>query len=1175
MELTIALALFMVAAGTLSMAVAKSVSAQRTANSAQAVGEALMDDLNQIARSDYQDLLDDTYVIPNACDPVTDPMAPAIVGSDATGCLFVAGRNYKVNYSVFPGEDSFGQLSSAADHLYLQGTVALDDDVTVTQFVSVTAPFPGWSDTKATLHVSLTGAADEMVGRPIFLLDHADPSVTVGSARVRGDGSATIRPDVGSCSIATPCRLGLSPTDGFAVSGDIGMSATSVLGSGSTVVLHGSGSATAAAHLIERGRADIALEARPDVGITARNPHAGSVCLWASFNDGYTPREEPFCNTGNDPGEVVISDYAPDPARPNLRLLVPTGTAMGVSADRSDGACPSVPGMLGAYSTGWAPAAVCTTWTWGAPADFVSGSGDAVYFGEAEVTLEPGSTVQAQAVWAGTQARPATGYGAAGTWLKPRAPQPCSAEANCTRFGGAPIVPSDISGVAVWLDAASIDAASGSSVSTWTDRSGNGADGTQTTASKRPTLAAGVLNGRSVLGFNASTTQRMVVAGHIPAPWTVTYTARHTGGANQRILSGGLNNWLLGFWNGGVDKAYYDGWVHNPATTADTAWRTYTGDGTGAVSRIFSDGNLLATNGAGLSGPNGFSINAFWNGSVDSEHSNSQVAEIIAVKRVLTDAERVGLEAYLGDKWGTALTPETNACPNAHCFSFLNAAPVLSSPAGTHVVAAPASTTTAFNLTVTDPEASPITATILTLPGAGTLRHNGTPVPAGYSFGVQPSGFTAAMSYSAPAGTALNSFTVELSDGTASRTVEVGFAPSVRTWQIQGERSTITQGQTSPIRARVIGTDGNPRAGVTVTFTGAPSGVSIDPTTVVSDADGWVNVDATAATAPTGTGQLAVNAEGRSGTVTVDIVAAGGAPTVDIDDTTIAQGSTEAVTVSAPDRAGGAHAGVISTVVVEGAAGDSLARGIYTDQAGCYATASGTCTVTVVVSKDVPAGPYRLRATIDGETTDIDLNVVSAPVDLDAGTPGSPRVTVTQGGAPVPFTIDVFDGAGDPMAGVSIASSPPSGLTIGQDEASNGSGSAAFTIAAAVDADSGRIAVPIVAGGAQTMLWVEVVGVVAEAEPVAASVPSGSDGVVRLLVLDAAGKPISGVPVEWRPPAGTSFKIGFKSSSNEAGSAQTLVQVPPGSPTGTFNVRAIVPGVDDPVDVPVTVTAGM
>ena len=79
----------------------------------------------------------------------------------------------------------------------------------------------------------------------------------------------------------------------------------------------------------------------------------------------------------------------------------------------------------------------------------------------------------------------------------------------------------------LWFDAA--DSAtvvhSSNSVSQWNDKSGNGRHATQTTASDRPTLQAGVLNSKAVLRFDGSNDKLWYPGGFVPGDAVVVFQA--------------------------------------------------------------------------------------------------------------------------------------------------------------------------------------------------------------------------------------------------------------------------------------------------------------------------------------------------------------------------------------------------------------------------------------------------------------------------------------------------------------------------------------------------------------------------------------------------------------------------------------------------------------------------
>jgi fibronectin-binding autotransporter adhesin len=202
-----------------------------------------------------------------------------------------------------------------------------------------------------------------------------------------------------------------------------------------------------------------------------------------------------------------------------------------------------------------------------------------------------------------------------------------------------------------------LDATTSSSLTT--DGSGNvsewrslvGTDKvTPPAAGREPKLAAGAINGNTAVAFTAATKDALVTTTNFSAPVTVLYVGGLTGGSNLRLLSGVGNNWLLGYHGGGYDKAFFENWLYNPATTADTKTRLYSAviPGSGQNSTVWSNGFQIVTGTAGTAGPNGLSLGGGYSGG---EYSNGQIGELLVYTTALSDADRQAIERYLAAKW--------------------------------------------------------------------------------------------------------------------------------------------------------------------------------------------------------------------------------------------------------------------------------------------------------------------------------------------------------------------------------------------------------------------------------------------------------------------------------------------------------------------------------------------
>lgn len=217
-------------------------------------------------------------------------------------------------------------------------------------------------------------------------------------------------------------------------------------------------------------------------------------------------------------------------------------------------------------------------------------------------------------------------------------------------------------GLVMWLDASDISTlfqkfegkepvtAGKQLVAFWQDKSGNDNHFSQAKQEACPCLVKIGIGSKPSVMFNVD--QSFFMTRDFPAPVTVIYVARQMGGSNHRVLSAMMNNWLLGYWSGAKNQAYYEGWVSTkgqPPIT-DNLPHVFSGivRGPGQNSEVWADRLLVAENKNGVAGPYGLAINTgrYW-----QEVSDCQVAEIIVYKRGISDVERQNVEAYLMKKW--------------------------------------------------------------------------------------------------------------------------------------------------------------------------------------------------------------------------------------------------------------------------------------------------------------------------------------------------------------------------------------------------------------------------------------------------------------------------------------------------------------------------------------------
>lgn len=224
-----------------------------------------------------------------------------------------------------------------------------------------------------------------------------------------------------------------------------------------------------------------------------------------------------------------------------------------------------------------------------------------------------------------------------------------------------------ISGAVAHFDAAnvaSIDTATVcSNAVRWTDRSGNG------NHLEAPSPSYGIAwSATAQTGRPAVTTTGLSVLRNTSLTATegsVFVVGSLTGGRNQRILSGWNNNWLLGWWMGSRDLAYFEGWLPSASVAADTSTRLYsTTIRPGVRSTVWRDGTQIATSTAATAMPRGLVVGGAY--VQTSEFSASAVSEVLVYDRVLSDTERQQTERYLGAKWGLTVagTESATMAPN-------------------------------------------------------------------------------------------------------------------------------------------------------------------------------------------------------------------------------------------------------------------------------------------------------------------------------------------------------------------------------------------------------------------------------------------------------------------------------------------------------------------------------
>jgi hypothetical protein len=226
--------------------------------------------------------------------------------------------------------------------------------------------------------------------------------------------------------------------------------------------------------------------------------------------------------------------------------------------------------------------------------------------------------------------------------------------------------PLSISGCTLWLDgndASTITISSGTSVSQWSDKSGNNYHATQSTSSKQPTYDS-TLKGLkfttvSNTGFITSApwslTETLFVVVNLAARATVIGTgtnASSTKGRNLRIGSGNppllLSNDLT-LITGTINitdttSRFIFEYYYNSSTTTSEITRNSIQDGESNTSLTIAS-NTYNTIGASKS-------------ATDGDPYNSYIYEVILFNSALSVSDRLSIYKYLVNKWSITNSPE-------------------------------------------------------------------------------------------------------------------------------------------------------------------------------------------------------------------------------------------------------------------------------------------------------------------------------------------------------------------------------------------------------------------------------------------------------------------------------------------------------------------------------------
>ena len=223
----------------------------------------------------------------------------------------------------------------------------------------------------------------------------------------------------------------------------------------------------------------------------------------------------------------------------------------------------------------------------------------------------------------------------------------------------------------LWLDAASIGIADGADVANWTDISGNGTVFSSSGSGNLPDYEIGAVNGLPVVDFNDGNSERLVVNpfNNMASDEITTIIVFATANNNEALLSyaipsenneylifnpGNIATYVTGNNNGGGD--FSDG-----ATTFNilsTVWNSNGGSlehykNTASVNTAtIANGNSITSGGSLTIGGEQDAVDGGYDAGQDF---GGKIAEIIAYKKALNEAERLIIENYLSEKYSITI----------------------------------------------------------------------------------------------------------------------------------------------------------------------------------------------------------------------------------------------------------------------------------------------------------------------------------------------------------------------------------------------------------------------------------------------------------------------------------------------------------------------------------------
>jgi hypothetical protein len=226
--------------------------------------------------------------------------------------------------------------------------------------------------------------------------------------------------------------------------------------------------------------------------------------------------------------------------------------------------------------------------------------------------------------------------------------------------GTAPnFLPTSIPGCALWLDAADTTTITktGSNVTQWNDKSGNGNNATQSTSASQPTSGVSTQNGNNVITFTGTTKFMSYGTTNVSASTITVFCIFNNNtftpygepvevGPFSFFYAAPSSN--VGIGRKGATDDILSSWSTNGLTTSQ--YVLYTGTvsvSANTVCNLFFNGKQVGASSASSSGGS-----SSYNVGAVSGNTTGNIGEVIVFNSLLTNLQRQTVEGYLAWKWG-------------------------------------------------------------------------------------------------------------------------------------------------------------------------------------------------------------------------------------------------------------------------------------------------------------------------------------------------------------------------------------------------------------------------------------------------------------------------------------------------------------------------------------------